>query len=180
MEDLYKTLGVEKTATKDEIKKAYRNLAFKYHPDRNNGDKACEEKFKEINNAYQILGDDEKRRQYDSYGFNPNSSQQSSYYQSSTGTYGSSYDPFEEFFRNAYSSGNSNQYTYTYTTRQTENPKGRGAVPYLKDSIIQILLSLFGMSTIGQLSLIIWIICLVCFIKGIKGAYRSLKWMLTK
>ena len=52
MEDLYKVLGVEKTATQDEIKKAYRNLAFKYHPDRNEGSKEAEEKLKEINAAY--------------------------------------------------------------------------------------------------------------------------------
>src|SRR5574344_2536881 len=67
MEDLYETLGVSKTATQEEIKKAYRNLAFKYHPDRNPGDKAAEEKFKQINSAYSVLGDETKRRQYDSY-----------------------------------------------------------------------------------------------------------------
>ena len=68
MEDLYQTLGVSKTATAEEIKKAYRNLAFKYHPDRNPGDKTAEDKFKEINAAYSELGDETKRRQYDSYG----------------------------------------------------------------------------------------------------------------
>ena len=52
MDDLYSVLGVSKTATAEEIKKAYRNLAFKYHPDRNPGDKAAEEKFKQISAAY--------------------------------------------------------------------------------------------------------------------------------
>jgi len=55
--DYYKSLGVEKTATADEIKKAFRKLAVKYHPDRNQGDNAAEEKFKEINEAYAVLSD---------------------------------------------------------------------------------------------------------------------------
>lgn len=64
----YKTLGVQKTAGKDEIKKAYRKLALKYHPDRNKGDKQAEEKFKKISEAYAVLSDAEKRQQYDTYG----------------------------------------------------------------------------------------------------------------
>jgi len=66
--DYYKALGVEKNAQKDEIKKAYRKLAMKYHPDHNPGDKKAEEKFKEINEAYQVLGDDEQRQRYDQLG----------------------------------------------------------------------------------------------------------------
>ncbi|HEX6455586.1 MAG TPA: molecular chaperone DnaJ [Solirubrobacterales bacterium] len=64
-DELYKTLGVSKKASEDEIKKAYRKLARKYHPDRNQGDKEAEEKFKEISAAYDILGDPEKRKEYD-------------------------------------------------------------------------------------------------------------------
>ncbi|MDQ3726553.1 MAG: molecular chaperone DnaJ [Actinomycetota bacterium] len=64
-DELYKTLGVSKKATDEEIKKAYRKLARKYHPDRNQGDKAAEEKFKEISAAYDVLGDPEKRKEYD-------------------------------------------------------------------------------------------------------------------
>ena len=63
--DYYKILGVDRHATLDEIKKAYRRLALKYHPDRNPGDKEAEEKFKEINEAYQVLSDPEKRARYD-------------------------------------------------------------------------------------------------------------------
>jgi len=66
--DYYEILGVSRTATKTEIKKAYRKLAMKYHPDRNPGDKEAEEKFKLINEAYQVLSDDEKRAVYDRYG----------------------------------------------------------------------------------------------------------------
>jgi molecular chaperone DnaJ len=64
--DHYKTLGVEKKASADEIKKAYRKLARRYHPDRNPDDKQAEERFKEISQAYDVLGDPEKRKQYDS------------------------------------------------------------------------------------------------------------------
>lgn len=64
----YETLGVAKSATADEIKKAYRKLALKYHPDKTKGDKASEEKFKEVSEAYAVLSDPEKKRQYDTYG----------------------------------------------------------------------------------------------------------------
>src|SRR3990170_5326606 len=64
-EDLYSVLGVAKTASADDITKAYRKLAKKLHPDLNPGDKAAEEKFKQISHAYSILNDEEKRGQYD-------------------------------------------------------------------------------------------------------------------
>ena len=66
--DYYEVLGVAKTATADEIKSAYRKLAMKYHPDRNPGDKAAEEKFKEAAEAYDVLHDAEKRQRYDQFG----------------------------------------------------------------------------------------------------------------
>lgn len=66
--DYYEVLGVDKSATPDAIKKAYRKLAMQYHPDRNPGDKEAEEKFKEINEAYEILSDEDKRSQYDQFG----------------------------------------------------------------------------------------------------------------
>ena len=66
--DYYKILGVSKESTQDEIKSAYRKLAKKYHPDLNPGDKNAEFHFKEINEAYQVLGDEEKRKKYDAFG----------------------------------------------------------------------------------------------------------------
>ncbi|WP_315814739.1 DnaJ domain-containing protein [Paraflavitalea speifideaquila] len=70
--DYYSILGIGKQATDDEIRKAFRKLAVKYHPDKNPGNKEAEEKFKEINEANEVLSDAEKRKKYDKYGSNWN------------------------------------------------------------------------------------------------------------
>lgn len=70
--DYYSLLGIGKQATDEDIKKAFRKLAVKYHPDKNPGNKEAEEKFKELNEAYEVLGDPEKRKKYDLYGANWN------------------------------------------------------------------------------------------------------------
>lgn len=79
MADYYETLGIKKGASEDEIKKSYRKLAMKFHPDRNPGNKTAEDKFKKISEAYAVLSDSEKRRQYDMFGdqkFHQNFSQE--------------------------------------------------------------------------------------------------------
>ena len=68
MSDYYSLLGVSRDADTGEIKKAYRKLALEYHPDRNKGSKDAEERFKEVTQAYEVLGDSEKRAVYDRYG----------------------------------------------------------------------------------------------------------------
>ena len=91
--DYYEVLGVEKNAGADEIKKAYRKAAMKYHPDRNPGDKEAEEKFKEIGEAYEVLSDEDKRARYDQFGFagvDPN-------YGAGQGNYGSGFGGFGGF-----------------------------------------------------------------------------------
>ena len=67
--DFYEILGISKNASDEEIKKAFRQLAHKYHPDKNPDDKNAEERFKEINAAYEVLKDPEKRAQYDRFGY---------------------------------------------------------------------------------------------------------------
>src|SRR5438105_15875829 len=67
-QDYYELLGVSRSAKADELKKAYRKLAMKYHPDKNQGDKEAEKKFKEISEAYEVLKDDQKRAAYDRMG----------------------------------------------------------------------------------------------------------------
>lgn len=101
--DYYEILGLEKGASDDEIKKAFRKLALQYHPDRNAGDKEAEEKFKEINEAYQVLSDPQKRSQYDQFGtadFNGGGFEGGGFDFSDFGGFG---DIFDSFFGGGFS-----------------------------------------------------------------------------
>lgn len=99
--DYYKILGVDKSADQKEIKKAYRKLAKKYHPDLNSGDKSAQEKFKDVNEAYEVLGDEQKRKKYDMFGSSGNFAN------------GQNFDPSQFGFDNF---GNGRSYTYTTNT----------------------------------------------------------------
>lgn len=112
--DYYKTLGVSKTATPAEIKKVFRKLAVKYHPDKNQGNKAAEEKFKEANEANEILSNPEKRKQYDELGANWKNQQQSANSYQSQRAYGAQQNAsqfsgdqgdFSDFFEHIFSQG---------------------------------------------------------------------------
>ena len=131
--DYYKVLGVNKNAAQDEIKKAYRKLAKEHHPDKNKGDKASEEKFKEISEAYQVVGNEENRKKYDEMGAGwkqyedtgANSGQgshsrrgQSRQYSSADyedlfGGSGGFSDFFESYFGGSYQSGKSQKREWT-------------------------------------------------------------------
>ena len=127
--DYYKILGVERKASADDIRKAYRKLAMQHHPDKNPGDKKAEDKFKEINEAYQVLSDDQKRARYDQLGSaysnfrtgggRPSDFQWDDWFQQQQGGgqrgYGNAEDPFggaggfSDFFRSIFGDAVRNQ-----------------------------------------------------------------------
>jgi curved DNA-binding protein len=129
--DYYKILGVSKTATPEEIKKAYRKLARKYHPDLNPGDKEAESRFKELNEAHEVLSDPEKRQKYDQFGQYWNQAAAGAPPSGEAGFGGvdfgqySSFDDFiDELLGRFGTAGRTGRRTYTYgtTTRPGEGP----------------------------------------------------------
>jgi curved DNA-binding protein len=135
--DYYKILGINKNSSEEEIKKAYKKLALQYHPDKNPGNKEAEEKFKEINEAYEVLSDPEKRKKYDELGANWDKYKNfdfNNYQQGSTNYQYDSFDlgdifgqagssPFSDFFRMFFGSNFNFDNIYT----QSSNRQSRTA-----------------------------------------------------
>ncbi len=195
MSNYYEILGVPKNATADEIKKAYRTLAFKYHPDRNQGNAAAEEKFKQISAAYDVLGDEAKRRQYDmgystdSYSTAGSQSQQQ-YQRQYQYTYQNPFgdENFWEWFNGAqFRSRNQqaqnrqnyyNQYDYSNHTNEPETKRDHLSMLFLKA------LQTFVGFTFFRFSWFIIpfgpIICIGVIVNGISGVIKSLKGLFRK
>ena len=176
MEDLYSILGVEKTATADQIKKAYRELAMKYHPDRNPGDAVAEEKFKKISSAYSVLGDETKRKQYDMYGSTDNSSSTtySGSWQGSGGYYQG--NPFDEWFKDF---NRQSQYEYNNSNKNYEEPTKLKAFGKLVSSLVSIIIGFFFLRFSFILLPIGPILCIMAIANGFTGALRAVKYILT-
>jgi molecular chaperone DnaJ len=182
MTDYYADLGVSKNATADEIKKAYRKLAFKYHPDQNPGDKVAEEKFKRITAAYDVLGDEEKRRQYDNGG-----AYQSEAYQQWTGTYQNTYqNPYGDFwswFTNASSAQQRQEehQTEQYETRSNYSYhyeyKKRNVLVYFVQNVLKVVGGLFIIAAFPFFGFIPGIIFTA---SGAKGIFRSIRLLLSR
>ena len=198
MEDLYEILGVPKTATQSEIKSAYRKLAVKYHPDKNPGDKACEEKFKKITAAYDVLGDETKRRQYDSYGSTSDYTSSSSsnpygaYGWGNQGTWQGQWqrngtwrastaetqddfnDAFNQWFN--YARQQQRQNTYYYTTGEPET-KGESLI-YILQRLVILLIGLWSFKISWIFLPFGPIISLVAVVHGFTGITRGLRRLL--
>ena len=190
MSNYYDILGVAKTATADEIKKAYRTLAFKYHPDRNPGNAEAEEKFKQISAAYDVLGDEAKRRQYD-MGYSTDSYSSSSagnqqYQRQYQYTYQNPFgdDNFWEWFNSAQfrsrnqQTQNTNSYynQYDYSNRTSNEPETKR--DYFSMLFLKAIQTFVGF-TFFRFSWIIIpfgpIICIGVIVNGISGVIKSLK-----
>ena len=185
MDNYYDILGVSKNATADEIKRAYRTLAFKYHPDRNQGNAAAEEKFKKISAAYDVLGDDAKRRNYDlggyssdNYAYNSSSANQSQYHRQYQYTYSNPFgeDNFWEWFNGAQRRAEHSQPQYETDYEQDKTRSQHFATFVLK------VLQVFAGFVFFRFSWIIIpfgpILCVGVIAGGITGAFRALKGML--
>ena len=126
--DYYEVLGVQKSASAEEIKKAYRKAAMKYHPDRNPGDKEAEAKFKEVGEAYEVLSDDSKRQRYDQFGF---AGVDPSYGGGGNGPYGAGFNGFGGFgdfgdiFGEFFGGGRSSRQSTQNAPRRGENIMSR-------------------------------------------------------
>ena len=193
MKDYYEVLGVEKTATADEIKKAYRSLAFKYHPDRNPGDKQAEEMFKQISEAYDVLSDDKKRADYNSYGSSESNSNpygsynynyQQNYNRADENYQGNRFEDEDVFWQWFSGSGNNSRRYYQYSSNQNNERRKSGKFSFLSllGNIVLVLIGV-GIIQIGTATLLFAIPGLIfgggLMLKGITGAIHELRLLLT-
>ena len=187
MSNYYEILGVSKNATADEIKKAYRTLAFKYHPDRNQGNAAAEEKFKQISAAYDVLGDESKRRQYDMGSYSDSystagSQSQQQYQRQYQYTYQNPFgdENFWEWFNGAQfrsrkqQTQNTNYNHYDYSNYSNEPETKREYISMLFIKVLQIL---FCIVTMRFFMFIPFgpIIFIGVFANGVIGVIKALK-----
>lgn len=195
----YEVLGVSENASAEEIKKAYRNLAMKYHPDKNPGDKAAEEKFKQITQAYDILGDDVKRRNYDMTGRYQYQTQDTVYQQNNSYQRQYTYsnfdsDVFWQWFANNQSeakkrSDSSNSDTYRRQYYENEHSRSyrrnyhRSKGSYLLHLVgksIQVLFALYSFQFLKFLFPFGPIICIGLILNGVKGVLYSIRGLFTR
>lgn len=186
MNDYYSVLGISKTATQEEIKKAYRNLAFKYHPDRNPGDKDAEEKFKKISEAYNVLGDEKKRADYDRFGSASSGyNAENSYYQNSYQNYYQqqsysdpfgSEDSFWQWFNNSAGQNSQINTNYYYEYRNPEKSYSKKSLWtefFLK--VGQIIIGLFFFRFSWIIIAFGPLLCLGLIVTGFSGALNALR-----
>lgn len=186
MSDYYETLGVSRDATQDEIKKAYRTLAFKYHPDRNEGDAAAEEKFKEITAAYDVLGDESKRRNYDLGGYstqsNPYGNAQHEYQYTYSNPFGANEDYWQWFTGGQQSNNNNesnynNNNSYYYYNENTEQKASNTKKSYWTMLLLKIVQTMAGLFMF-RFSYYIpfgFIICIGVFVNGVSGIFSAIR-----
>lgn len=186
MDDLYKILGVPRSASAEEIKKAYREAAFKYHPDRNAGDSIAEDKFKKISAAYSVLGDETKRAEYDRYGSADEYARAASYTRQN-GQTGQAYaqDPFGADFwtwyeqaMNAQRDRSSNSFyrtSYTYEQAPEENETKRDALVGFIRSALTFAAGFIFLRYSWILLPFGPILCLAAIVNGFTGALRSIR-----
>ena len=180
MSDYYEILGVSKNATTDEIKKAYRSLAFKYHPDRYPCDAVAEEKFKQISAAYDVLGDETKRKNYDLGGYS-----ESSYTNAANQQYQRQYqytyqNPFgdENFWQWFGGANRQNETNKNYNQQyDTQDYKKRTKSSY-KSMLFSKSLQTLAALLMFRISFFIpfgFFICLGVMINGISGIFEAIK-----